>query len=155
MFVARVGLAALVGASCADTSASGPAPGTAPPNDDPNLPGRALGWGPGQPGLQAQRATGQAEVGEALRVLETTGEACDVACPALLALRLGVKHLCTVTQTKDDAKLCKDVRGQLLATEKRLRPSCGTCAPPHDAGADASEFVPCDERPIGDPCPEK
>ena len=56
-----------------------------------------------------------------------------------------MKHLCTVTQTKDDAKLCKDVRGQLLATEKRLRPSCGTCAPPHDAGADASEFVPCDE----------
>ena len=57
MFVARVGLAALVGASCADTSASGPAPGTAPPNDDPNLPGRARSAG--DRGSQGCRRSGR------------------------------------------------------------------------------------------------
>ncbi len=121
-------------AGCASSTA--PAPGAA---EATNVPANASGWMPGRPGLAARRATGQAEVGEARRTLRTVGEACGDACPALDALRAGVKHLCELDDTRDDQKLCKEFRLELLAEEARLKPSCGVCAPPAPP-PDASDF---------------
>jgi len=135
-----IGLALL--AACATTTGSAPVPELAPVPDDPAVPARSSGWSPGQPGIAARRATGQAEVGEARRTLETTGDACGLACPALVALRLGASHLCSISDTKDDAKVCKEVRAEVTAVQARLKPSCGDCSPHGEPDAGADDPVP-------------
>jgi hypothetical protein len=132
----------LVVASCAASDT--------PPADNAatgyEAPGRGSPYTPGQPGLAARRAAAQAEIGEALRALEVAGDACGSACPPLADLRVGVGHLCGVADTKDDDRMCKESRATLLATESKLRPSCGACKPPPaDADTtddDAGEPVP-------------
>ena len=127
-------------ASCAPTTSGAQAPPAAPPADDPSVPATNSGWAPGRPGLAAQRASAQATVGEALRALQVTGDACGLACPVLGALRLGVTNVCSITDTKDDLKACHEARVQLASTEARLKPACGTCSPRVDA--DASTETP-------------
>ena len=103
------------------------------------VPARSSGWDPGRPGFAARRATAQAEIGEATRTLETAGDACGDACPAMVELRRGVHNLCSVKDTRDDENVCKDYRTQLVAAEGHLRASCGACKPPSpdaDEGAD-------------------
>jgi hypothetical protein len=122
------------------------APGAEAPTEETNVPARGSGWTPGIPAAEAQRATGQATIGEARRALDTAGESCSDACPALVMLRSGVATICRVAETKDDSKICRESRAELASNETRLRPSCGTCAPggnsaPADS-ADASEGPP-------------
>jgi hypothetical protein len=138
--IALGSLLVLVVASCAASDT--------PPADNAatgyEAPGRASPWTPGQPGLAARRGTAQAEIGEALRALEVAGDACGSACPSLADLRAGVGHLCGVADTKDDDRMCKESRVTLLATETKVRASCGACKPaPADADTDdAGDPVP-------------
>jgi hypothetical protein len=101
--------------------------------------GRALGWKPGDPGLPARRASGQAEIAEAVRGLEAAGSTCSDACPSLLALRLGVTHLCGVTDTKYDFKVCVDNKKLLADAEAKLKSPCNSCAPEVEK-PDASDY---------------
>jgi hypothetical protein len=101
--------------------------------------GRALGWKPGEPGLPARRASGQAEIAEAVRGLEAAGSTCSDACPSLLALRLGVTHLCGVTDTKYDFKVCVDNKKLLADAEAKLKAPCNACAPEVEK-PDASDY---------------
>jgi hypothetical protein len=147
--VAMVGVASFAAAgavgtqaSCASTSGSNGGPDTPASAEGEAVPASASGWSPGKPGLAARRATAQAEIGEATRALEVAGTACDSACPSLDGLRLGVKHLCSVADTKEDVKVCKEARGLLGAAEAKLKPSCGTCAPHVDVEPDASDYLP-------------
>ena len=121
-------LAVLVGATSsvvASCAASDTPPAETPAN--PNDPVSTGPWMPGQPDLAARRATGMAEVGEARRALEVAGTACGDACPALASLRVGVGHLCSVADTKDDQKICKESRESLAASALRLKADCGAC----------------------------
>jgi hypothetical protein len=88
------------------------------------------------PGYEAQRATGQAEIGEAARALETAGDACGLVCPALQSFRVGVRHRCQVAEMKEDEKVCKELRMDLVAREAHYRPTCGSCLGGKDAGGD-------------------
>jgi len=128
LFVSAMGS---VVASCA--ASESPPPETATSSTDPVTTGP---WMPGQPDFAARRASGQAEIGEALRALDVAGSACGDACPALATLRVGVVHLCGVADTKDDQKICKESRASLATSEARLRADCGACKPAPDADTD-------------------
>jgi len=133
-------LGAALSMSCADTTATGPTPETAPPSEGVPAPAGGTGWAPGKPGLPARRGAAQAEIAEATRGLEVAGAACGDACPLLVNYRLGVDHLCSVADTKDDAKVCHDNRKALKEAETKLAPSCGTCGP-HVEAPDASDYT--------------
>jgi hypothetical protein len=123
---AAFALAFLVGCAASQAPA-----GPTPPKDDPtNDPPRGAAWSYGQPGLEARRATAQAEVGEAIRVIETSGDACTDACPALASLKAGVAHLCNIADNKDDEVACHEARARLTSAVPHVRAACGTCGPP-------------------------
>ena len=132
--------------SCASTNANGAGADSPGPEDVTATAAQTAGFAPGMPGLEAKRATSQAEMGEALRELGNVGNACDLACPQLIRLRMGVKHMCGVSQITDDLRRCKEAKETLLTTETGLKPSCGTCAPHHDTTDDADADI--NERPL-------
>jgi hypothetical protein len=138
MLALAVPLASAVAVSCGA--------GTSPPaitaDDSHAVPTGVSGFTPGQPGLGARRATGMAEVGEALRALETEGDACGSACPSLADLRVGVTHLCSVDDNKDDVTACKEARAQLVTAQTTLVKWCGGCKPPPDGGANDDDAEP-------------
>ncbi len=121
-------------ASCATTSGTSSDPATEGRLDDESHSPGVAAYTMGR-GYEARRATGRAQIGEAMRVLETAGEACGVACPAVQTLRIGVHQMCGVSETKEDDKVCREVSADLVAVAKRLTPSCGPCATRPDAGA--------------------
>jgi hypothetical protein len=141
VFVVMGALAAGVGASCAEDGTTVP-PGT--PANEGALPASGnAGWSALKADLPAKRATAQAEIAEGVRNLATAGNSCSEACPAMLVYQLGVKHLCSVADTKDDARVCKDNKKALAAAELALKPSCGACganAGPPDASDDAPDY---------------
>jgi hypothetical protein len=124
-------VASVLVASCGASTA--PPPDTVPSTTDPVV---ARGWAPGQPDLAARRATGQAEIGEALRALDVAGDACGSACPALADLRIGVAHMCALADTRDDEKICKESRARLLEIGTHIKATCGACKPAPDPDAD-------------------
>jgi hypothetical protein len=127
-------LASVAYVACADTNAAAPDPSNPGTENDPR-PAQVGGYAPGVPGFEARRATSQAEIGEAMRKLDQSGDACGLACPALRQLRVGVQRRCAVQEMTEDHKICKEQRAQLLAIETRLKGSCGTCVASADAGA--------------------
>jgi hypothetical protein len=139
VWLVGVGLAAAAYLACASTNGAAPDP-SMPGTENDSRPAQVAGYAPGVPGFEARRATAQAEIGESLRKLDTAGDSCGLACPAVSSLRVGVRHRCAVSEMKEDDKICKEARKQLLEIETRLKPSCGLCAGVADAGlGDASD----------------
>jgi len=130
--VVALGMACAVVASCAEAGSDIPG-AEAPVNE--HVPASSGGWAPGKPDFPSRRAAAGAVIAEASRTLETAGNSCGDACPAVFTYRDGVKRLCAVSENKDDYRLCHDYKKALAAAETKLKPDCGICGQPGDASA--------------------
>ena len=130
--VVALGVVCAVAASCAEAGSD--IPGAEAPTSE-RIPASSGGWAPGKPDFPSRRAAASAVIAEASRTLETAGNSCGDACPAVTAYREGVKKLCEVSENKDDYRLCRDYKKALVAAETKLKPDCGICGQPGDASA--------------------